>query len=117
MNQLVQRPLNKHLIFREFRDVGAGLVQVLVQQRNCVEHALLLVFELGNFLALFGEVRFQFLEGGLLFLDLGVRLLGGSHGYAHKQAQHQGDKAGRQHQPTCSFRVASKKLRTVRKLK
>ena len=91
VRKLFHRTLHHRLVFRELVDIDAGLVQVLVQKRNRIEDALLLGLEHHEFLALLGEVGLQFLQRVLLFLDLGLGLLGRRRGKADKETQ-QGDK-------------------------
>ena len=85
--ELFHRLLHEFLVFRKFGDVDARLVQVLVQKRNRIQHALLFCFQEHEFLAFFRKVGLKLFEGVALLLDLGVSLFRGSTRKAYKQAE------------------------------
>ena len=88
--KLPHRPLHQDFALGKFLDVGPGLVQVLVQKGDGVEHAFFFGFQQGQFLAFLGQVRLQFLEGRALFLDLGIGLFRRSEREPHQKTQDDG---------------------------
>ena len=88
--KLPHRPLHQDFALGKFLDVGPGLVQVLVQKGDGVEHALFFSFQQGQFLAFLGQVRLQFLEGRALFLNLGIGLFRRSEREPYQKTQDDG---------------------------